>query len=88
MQVSTLCEDNQIFLYLLTPNTTHILQPADVGPFRALKQYWREEVHKYQRNNVNETVRRVDVAPLMKKYWPEFQCLQLVTDLEPLDSTH
>ena len=65
MQVSTL--HNQTFLYLLPPNTTHILQPADVGPFRALKQYWREEVRKYQRNNVNETVRRVDVAPVMKQ---------------------
>ena len=30
MQVSKYCEENQVILYLLPPNTTHILQPADV----------------------------------------------------------
>ena len=51
--------------YFLTPTTTHTLQPADVGPLKALKQYWRNELRKYQRENVNEIV-RVDVARLMK----------------------
>ena len=53
-------------LYLLPPKKAHSLQPADGGPFKALKQYWRDEVRKYQQENVNEIV-RVDVAPLMKK---------------------
>lgn len=67
LQVSKFCEDNQIFLYLLPPNTTHILQPADVGPFRPLKLYWRKQVRNFQRENPNSTVRRADVAPLLKK---------------------
>ena len=45
---------------------THTLQPADVGPLKTLKQYWRDEVRKYNRENVNEIV-QVAVAPLMKK---------------------
>ena len=67
LQVSTLCEDNDIILYCLPPNTTHILQPADVSVFKSLKQYWRTAVHEYQRENPNTVVRRVNVAPMLDK---------------------
>ena len=66
LQVSQLCEENGVILYLLTPNTTHILQPADVGPFRPLKVYWAQEVREFQRKNVNCVVRRQNVGPLLK----------------------
>ena len=65
LQISTFCEENGIILYLLPPNTTHILQPADVGPFRSLKAFWRQEVRQFQRENVNEVVRRQHVAPML-----------------------
>ena len=67
LQVSTLCEENRIILYLLPPNTTHILQPADVGAFKSLKQRWRKAVHEFQRSNPNRTVRREHMAPLLKQ---------------------
>lgn len=67
LQVSTLCEDNNIILYLLPPNTTHILQPADVGPFKPLKAYWRQTVVDFQRENPNCVVRRKNIAPLLEK---------------------
>ena len=60
--VSTLCENNNIILYLLPPNTTHILQPADVGAFRTLKLRWRNAVHEFQRENLSTIVRRCNVA--------------------------
>ena len=66
LQVSQLCEENGVILYLLPPNTTHILQPADVGPFRPLKAYWSQAVHKFQLENPNCVVRRQNVAPLLK----------------------
>ena len=67
MQVSKYCEDNGIILYLLPPNTTHILQPADVGAFKPLKDYWKQEVINFQRKNPNSVVKRRDVAPLLAK---------------------
>ena len=66
MQLSTLCENNSV-LYLLPPNTTHILQPANVGAFKPLKNTWRKYVHEFQRENPNSMVRRVNVAPLLSK---------------------
>ena len=51
----------------MPPNTTHILQPADVGVFKPLKVLWRNEIHNFQRENVYECVWRVHVAPLLQK---------------------
>ena len=67
MQISKFCEDNHIVLYLLPPNTTHMLQPADVGAFKPLKDFWRQEVIDFQRSNPNLVVKRRDVAPLLSK---------------------
>ena len=67
MQTSVLCEDIGIILYLLPPNTTHIMQPADVGPFRPFKHYWREKVIEFQRLNPGTLVCRKDVAPLLNE---------------------
>ena len=67
LQTSVLCQDNGIILYLLPPNTTHILQPADVGPFRPMKHYWREEVIEFQRRNPGQMITRKDVAPLLSR---------------------
>lgn len=66
LQVSTLCENNGIILYLLPPYMTLILQPAAVGSFNSLKQYWMEEIKKYQIDN-DKLVKHVDVALLMKR---------------------
>ena len=65
LQVSMLCEDKSIILYLVPPNTTHILQPADVSVFKPFKDYWRDEVLQFQSKAVNSTVMRENVAPLI-----------------------
>ena len=61
---SKFCEDNEVILYLLPPNTSHILQPADVGAFWPLKHYWKEVVANFQREEVNAPITRIEVAPL------------------------
>ena len=33
LEISRFCDENGIILYALPQNTTHILQPADVGVF-------------------------------------------------------
>lgn len=45
--LSTMCLDLQIILYALPPNTTHILQPADVSVFAPVKAYWKSTVREF-----------------------------------------
>ena len=65
MQLSVKCEELEILLYLLPPNTKHLLQPADVDPFKPLKAYWRQHLHQFQRQHPSATVKRRDVAPML-----------------------
>ena len=37
IEVSKLCEDNEIILYSLPPHASHIVQPLDVGIFKTMK---------------------------------------------------
>ena len=89
LQVSTLCKDNGIIPYLLPPNSAHCLQPAEVGPFKALQQYWQEEVTNYESDDTNETLKLANVAPLMKKVLMRITCSSIkdgfrTTGLYPL----
>ena len=64
MQVSTLFEDFGRILYKLPPNTTHILQPADVGAFGPLKRHWQTVVGDARRADINLQITRNELAPL------------------------
>jgi len=44
MQISNLCTELQIILICLYPNSTRILQPADVAAFKLLKHLWKKSV--------------------------------------------
>ncbi|KAK9753014.1 CENP-B N-terminal DNA-binding domain [Popillia japonica] len=48
LPLSTWCHENHIILYALPPNTTHILQPADVSVFMPLKEEWKKTVREWQ----------------------------------------
>jgi hypothetical protein len=50
-ETSELCSRLKIILVALYPNSTHILQPLDVGVFRALKEAWS----RYLRQNQNSS---------------------------------
>ncbi|KAI4461697.1 hypothetical protein MML48_5g00010854 [Holotrichia oblita] len=47
LSLSKWCDKNQIVLYALPPNTTHILQPADVALFKPMKQEWKNTVKNW-----------------------------------------
>ena len=47
LTLSKKCEEMQIILYALLPNTTHILQPADVSVFAPAKTYWKSTVRAF-----------------------------------------
>lgn len=48
MELSKFCQENDIILYALKPNTTHIMQPADVSVFKPLKTEWKKTVREWQ----------------------------------------
>lgn len=48
---SEFCRETRIILYALLPNTTHILQPADVAIFGPLKKKWFRETRQWLTDN-------------------------------------
>lgn len=69
MALSEACEQKQIILCALPPNTTHILQPADVSVLRKLKQEWKNTLRHWQSKpeNVNCLVTKTNFCKLFKK---------------------
>ncbi|CAH0718999.1 unnamed protein product, partial [Brenthis ino] len=67
--LSQFCETNGIILYALPPNTTHMLQPADVSVFRPLKQEWKKTVKNWQARdeNVNQTVTKINFCKILNE---------------------
>ncbi|KAF2901136.1 hypothetical protein ILUMI_05055 [Ignelater luminosus] len=66
LALSEFCDKNQIILYALPPNTTHILQPADGSVFRSLKQGWNNTIRKWQSKpeNINSSVNKTNFCRL------------------------
>ncbi|XP_045492332.1 tigger transposable element-derived protein 1-like [Colias croceus] len=67
LALSTMCEKLQIILYALPPNTTHILQPADVSVFAPVKTYWKSTVRKFlsKPENFNSAVTKTNFCTLL-----------------------
>lgn len=62
MAISEWCHNNEIILYALPPNTTHMLQPADVSVFKPMKSEWKKTVCKWQNKpeNLNCSVTKIN----------------------------
>lgn len=69
LMLSTLCEEMQIILYALPPNTTHILQPADVSVFAPVKTYWKSTVRAFlsKPENLNSAVTKTNFCTLLNE---------------------
>ena len=65
----TLAAENQVILYALPPNTTHLTQPLDRACFSPLKVAWREECHNFCIKNPGKVVSRLDFSKLFSKAW-------------------
>lgn len=69
MPLSRFCEENGINLYALPPNTTHILQQADVSVFKPLKTGWKETAKKWQQKpeNTNSCVNKTNFCQVFEE---------------------
>lgn len=48
LKLSEFCAENQIIHYSVPPNTTHMMQLADVSVFKPLKSKWQKTVRDSQ----------------------------------------
>ena len=58
-----------VILFTLPPNTTHLCQPLDKGPFAPLKLEWRKSVQKFLSANPGRAVSRYDFSQLFHETW-------------------
>lgn len=66
LPVIEFCKDVGIILIALLPNSTHTLQPLDVGLFKSLKQSWKECVRTWKMKNDSRKLDREDFATVLK----------------------
>ena len=53
-----LAAKEDVLLFTLPPNSTHLLQPLDRGMFSPLKTFWKEECHNYMTRHPGKVVNR------------------------------
>ena len=60
---------NNVHLLCLPPNTTHILQPLDVGVFSPLKMNWRKVLKLYRLQTKGQKANKETFPGLVRQLW-------------------
>ena len=58
-----------VVIFALSPNTTHLSQPLDKGCFGPFKTKWREVCHRYMSENPGKIVTRYSFSKLFAEAW-------------------
>ena len=58
-----------VIIFALPPNTTHLCQPMDKGPFAPLKVEWRKSVHNFVAMNKGRVVTIYDFNTVFSTAW-------------------
>ena len=66
-----LAAKEQVIIFTLPPNTTHLTQPLDKGIFGPLKISWRHICHDFQSRNPGRVITRYDFSSLFSQAWIE-----------------
>lgn len=69
-QMFDFCREKGIMLFCLYPNSTHILQPCDVGIFGPLKKSWKKVVRKYKQTTT-APITKQNFAPKFKEAYDD-----------------
>ena len=68
-----------VIMFCLPPNKTHLTQPLDKTCFSVLKYYWSQECHLYMRHNPAKVVNRSVFSQLFGKAWSQAMTIGNVT---------
>lgn len=63
------CQDNNVHLMLLPSNTTHVLQPLDVGVYGPLKQAWKKILADYKLATRASNIGKEEFPSLLYQLW-------------------
>ena len=61
--------DREITIFCLPPHTTHECQPLDCSLFKPLKDYWRQECHKFYHKNPGTVISQLNFNPAFRDAW-------------------
>ena len=65
----------QVILFALPPNTTHLSQSLDKGCFGPLKVAWRQVCHQFLAENRGKVITRYQFSGLLNKAWMQSMTL-------------
>ena len=66
-----MAKKNGIEIFALLKNATHLVQPADVGLFGAMKQSWYKQVRIYSQQNPNTNITKKNFCSVFKTTWED-----------------
>ena len=61
--------EEDIIVFTLPPNTTHVTQPLDKGVFGPLKSAWKEVCHSFLVNNPARKITKYEFSRLFSEAW-------------------
>ena len=64
-----LAAQQQVIMFALPPNTTHLTQPLDKGCFGPLKKAWKVVCHDFLTANPGQVVTCYNFSALLRKAW-------------------
>ena len=88
-----LAAKEQVILFTLPPNTTHLCQPLDRSCFGPLKVAWREASHQFMSDNPGKVISRYSFSKIFNQAWMKAMTSQnivsgfRVTGICPFDHT-
>lgn len=75
LEVSKVCDALKIILICVYPNSTRMIQPADVASFKPIKSLWKKSVLQWRQQNPEKNITLELMAPILKtaidKFLPE-----------------
>ena len=71
LELIELAQEHDVHLLCLPSHTSHLLQPLDVGVFKALKSAFNKAYKKYMAKNPGCVVRSENLASLLSHAWSQ-----------------
>ena len=69
IELVELARANKIHLMLLPSNTTHFLQPLDVGVYGPVKQAWKRILNTYKMKTCAANIGKEEFPGLLQQLW-------------------
>jgi hypothetical protein len=72
-EIADICFQNNVVLVCLPPNTSHALQPLDVGFFKPLKDLWKKILRQWYRESRLTKVEKSNFPLLLAQLWRQLK---------------